>query len=171
MLQNRNTCVNEDKVAELVPAYDPLTNGQSTNTCQWHRSNPDAALAKAHQGPISSERWSDEHMTSGMLCSKSPGRKDCVDFAGELVPELFGISQYSSWRRKNKYSNYITIDTKLSTSECIIFAATSKLFAATLTYSYRLQDHHHNYHGTWDCIQRTWRSEEARIYYHSLLRM
>jgi len=28
MLQNRNTCVNKDKVAELVPAYNPLTNGQ-----------------------------------------------------------------------------------------------------------------------------------------------
>jgi len=31
MLQNRNTCVNKDKVAELVPAYNPLTNGQCDN--------------------------------------------------------------------------------------------------------------------------------------------
>jgi hypothetical protein len=158
MLQNRNTCVNKDKVAELVPAYNPLTNGQCamvvrcvtlttiknselqgtsfcifnfnhyfiagalilTNTCQWHRSNPDAALAKAHQGPISSERWSDEHMTSGMLCSKSPGRRDCVDFAGvNILASSSFWSFYFFFHNKIKMCSRMATRGKLSDCPCI----------------------------------------------------
>ncbi|KAH0951651.1 hypothetical protein HN011_011232 [Eciton burchellii] len=97
-----------------------------------------------------------------------------------LVPGLFGVShgaiQFMAYEEmKNKYYNYLNvpIDTKLSTSEYIGFAAMSKLFAAASTYPYqvvraRLQDHHHNYRGTWDCIQSTWRYEGWHGFYKGL---
>lgn len=60
-----------------------------------------------------------------------------------------------------------------STSEYIFFAAISKLLAAASTYPYqvvraRLQDHHHNYRGSVDCIQSIWRSERLRGFYKGL---
>lgn len=59
---------------------------------------------------------------------------------------------------------------KQSTSEYLFFAAASKLVAASVTYPYqvvraRLQDHHHSYAGTMDCISKTWRYEGARGFY------
>ncbi|GAB1859651.1 Mitochondrial folate transporter/carrier [Camponotus japonicus] len=97
-----------------------------------------------------------------------------------LVPGLFGVShgaiQFMVYEEmKNKYYNYLNvpIDTKLSTTEYIIFAAMSKLIAAASTYPYqviraRLQDHHHDYRGTWHCIQCTWRYEGWHGFYKGL---
>ncbi|XP_018398406.1 PREDICTED: mitochondrial folate transporter/carrier [Cyphomyrmex costatus] len=97
-----------------------------------------------------------------------------------LVPGLFGVShgaiQFMAYEEmKNKYYNYlnVAIDTKLSTTEYIIFAAMSKLIAAASTYPYqvvraRLQDHHHNYRGTWHCVQCTWRYESWHGFYKGL---
>ncbi|XP_029662814.1 mitochondrial folate transporter/carrier [Formica exsecta] len=97
-----------------------------------------------------------------------------------LVPGLFGVShgaiQFMVYEEmKNKYYNYldVPIDTKLSTTEYIVFAAMSKLLAAASTYPYqvvraRLQDHHHDYRGTWHCIQCTWRYESWRGFYKGL---
>ncbi|XP_050456204.1 mitochondrial folate transporter/carrier [Cataglyphis hispanica] len=97
-----------------------------------------------------------------------------------LVPGLFGVShgaiQFMVYEEmKNKYYNYLNvpIDTKLSTTEYIVFAAMSKLIAAASTYPYqvvraRLQDHHHDYRGTWHCIQCTWRYESWRGFYKGL---
>ncbi|EZA61844.1 mitochondrial folate transporter/carrier isoform X2 [Ooceraea biroi] len=97
-----------------------------------------------------------------------------------LVPGLFGVShgaiQFMAYEEmKNKYYNYLNvpIDTKLSTTEYIIFAAMSKLIAAASTYPYqvvraRLQDHHHDYRGTWHCVQCTWRYESWRGFYKGL---
>jgi len=97
-----------------------------------------------------------------------------------LVPGLFGVShgaiQFMAYEEmKNKYYNYlnVSIDTKLKTSEYIVFAAMSKLCAIASTYPYqvmraRLQDHHHNYRGIWDCIQSTWRYEGWQGFYKGL---
>ncbi|XP_018352503.1 PREDICTED: mitochondrial folate transporter/carrier [Trachymyrmex septentrionalis] len=97
-----------------------------------------------------------------------------------LVPGLFGVShgaiQFMAYEEmKNKYYNYLNvpIDTKLSTTEYIVFAAMSKLIAAASTYPYqvvraRLQDHHHDYRGTWHCIQCTWRYESWNGFYKGL---
>ncbi|XP_012534626.1 mitochondrial folate transporter/carrier [Monomorium pharaonis] len=97
-----------------------------------------------------------------------------------LVPGLFGVShgaiQFMVYEEmKNEYYNYLNvpIDTKLSTTEYIIFAAMSKLIAAGSTYPYqvvraRLQDHHHDYRGTWHCVQCTWRYEGWRGFYKGL---
>ncbi|XP_012232309.1 solute carrier family 25 member 32 [Linepithema humile] len=97
-----------------------------------------------------------------------------------LVPGLFGVShgaiQFMAYEEmKNKYYNYLNvpIDSKLSTTEYIVFAAISKLIAAASTYPYqvvraRLQDHHHDYRGTWHCIQCTWRYESWRGFYKGL---
>ncbi|XP_029155340.1 mitochondrial folate transporter/carrier [Nylanderia fulva] len=97
-----------------------------------------------------------------------------------LVPGLFGVShgaiQFMVYEEmKNKYYNYLNvpIDTKLSTTEYIVFAAMSKLIAAASTYPYqvvraRLQDHHHDYRGTWHCVQCTWRYEGWRGFYKGL---
>ncbi|CAL1681746.1 unnamed protein product [Lasius platythorax] len=97
-----------------------------------------------------------------------------------LVPGLFGVShgaiQFMVYEEmKNKYYNYLNvpIDSKLSTTEYIVFAAMSKLIAAASTYPYqvvraRLQDHHHHYRGTWHCVQCTWRYEGWRGFYKGL---
>ncbi|XP_015587464.1 mitochondrial folate transporter/carrier [Cephus cinctus] len=97
-----------------------------------------------------------------------------------LVPGMFGVShgaiQFMAYEEmKNKYNIYrdLPIDTKLGTMDYIVFAALSKLIAAASTYPYqvvraRLQDHHHDYRGTWDCIQLTWRGEGWRGFYKGL---
>lgn len=61
-----------------------------------------------------------------------------------------------------------------ATSEYLAFAAISKLIAAAATYPYqvvraRLQDHHHRYSGTWDCIKQTWRYERMGGFYKGLV--
>lgn len=61
-----------------------------------------------------------------------------------------------------------------ATSEYLAFAAISKLIAAAATYPYqvvraRLQDHHHNYRGTLDCIKQTWRYERMGGFYKGLM--
>ncbi|XP_063979107.1 solute carrier family 25 member 32 [Diachasmimorpha longicaudata] len=97
-----------------------------------------------------------------------------------LVPGMFGVShgaiQFMTYEEmKNHYNIYrkMPIDTKLGTMEYIFFAAISKLIAAASTYPYqvvraRLQDHHHDYKGTWHCIQVTWRGEGWRGFYKGL---
>lgn len=57
--------------------------------------------------------------------------------------------------------------------ENIGLAASSKFIAAATTYPYqvvraRLQDHHHDYRGTWHCIQSTFRSEGIKGFYKGL---
>ncbi|XP_012284734.1 mitochondrial folate transporter/carrier [Orussus abietinus] len=97
-----------------------------------------------------------------------------------LVPGMFGVShgaiQFMTYEEmKNRYNTYqnLPIDNKLSILEYIVFAAVSKLIAAATTYPYqvvraRLQDQHHSYKGTLDCIQLTWRGEGWRGFYKGL---
>ncbi|KAL7736785.1 hypothetical protein ACLKA6_015630 [Drosophila palustris] len=97
-----------------------------------------------------------------------------------FVPGMLGVShgaiQFMTYEElKNAYNEYrkLPIDTKLATSEYLAFAAISKLIAAAATYPYqvvraRLQDHHHRYSGTWDCIRQTWRHERAIGFYKGL---
>lgn len=54
-----------------------------------------------------------------------------------------------------------------------MFAAFSKLVAAIFTYPYqvvrtRLQDQHHDYRGTLDCINRIWRLEQFKGFYKGI---
>ncbi|XP_061395826.1 solute carrier family 25 member 32 [Musca vetustissima] len=98
-----------------------------------------------------------------------------------FVPGMLGVShgaiQFMTYEEmKNCYNEYrkLPIDTKLATSEYLAFAAISKLIAAAATYPYqvvraRLQDHHHSYQGTWDCIKQTWRYERMRGFYKGLV--
>lgn len=97
-----------------------------------------------------------------------------------FVPGIFGVShgalQFMTYEEmKNTYNEYrmVPIDTKLAAIEYLTFAACSKLVAAGLTYPYqvvraRLQDHHHDYKGSWDCVVRTWRYEGTRGFYKGL---
>ncbi|KAJ9582326.1 hypothetical protein L9F63_003331, partial [Diploptera punctata] len=97
-----------------------------------------------------------------------------------FVPGIFGVShgavQFMTYEEmKNQYTQYklVPIDTKLGTAEYLTFAASSKLVAAALTYPYqvvraRLQDQHHDYKGSWDCVTRTWRYEGIRGFYKGL---
>uniref|UniRef100_W8BHA3 Mitochondrial folate transporter/carrier n=1 Tax=Ceratitis capitata TaxID=7213 RepID=W8BHA3_CERCA len=98
-----------------------------------------------------------------------------------FVPGILGVShgalQFMTYEEmKNYYNTYrkLPIDTKLATSEYLAFAAISKLIAAAATYPYqviraRLQDHHLNYTGSWDCIKQTWRYERMRGFYKGLV--
>ncbi|XP_055853656.1 mitochondrial folate transporter/carrier [Episyrphus balteatus] len=97
-----------------------------------------------------------------------------------FFPSMLGVShgalQFMTYEEmKNSYNEHrkLPIDTKLATSEYLAFAAVSKLIAAAATYPYqviraRLQDHHHNYKGTWDCVKITWRFEGCRGFYKGL---
>ncbi|BFG03471.1 mitochondrial folate transporter/carrier [Drosophila madeirensis] len=97
-----------------------------------------------------------------------------------FVPGMLGVShgaiQFMTYEElKNAYNEYrkLPIDTKLATTEYLAFAAVSKLIAAAATYPYqvvraRLQDHHHRYNGTWDCIKQTWRFEGGKGFYKGL---
>lgn len=58
--------------------------------------------------------------------------------------------------------------------EYLSFAAMSKLIAAATTYPYqvvraRMQDHHHHYEGSWDCVRQTFRYEGVAGFYKGLL--
>ncbi|XP_022187680.1 mitochondrial folate transporter/carrier [Nilaparvata lugens] len=97
-----------------------------------------------------------------------------------FIPGMFGVShgalQFMTYEEmKNFYNQYrnLPIDTKLGTSEYLMFAAVSKLLAAALTYPYqvvraRLQDHRGGYAGTLDCINKTWRFEGVEGFYKGL---
>lgn len=97
-----------------------------------------------------------------------------------FVPGIFGVShgaiQFMTYEEmKNTYNQYrmVPIDTKLGSVEYLTFAAFSKLVAAALTYPYqviraRLQDQHHDYKGSWDCVCRTWRYEGVLGFYKGL---
>lgn len=97
-----------------------------------------------------------------------------------FIPGMFGVShgaiQFMVYEElKNWYNNYlhVPIDTKLNTWEYIFFAAVSKLMAAASTYPYqvvraRLQDHHHNYSGSVECVRSIWRSEGIKGFYKGL---
>ncbi|XP_067010745.2 solute carrier family 25 member 32 [Anabrus simplex] len=97
-----------------------------------------------------------------------------------FVPGIFGVShgalQFMTYEEmKNKYNQYrkSPIDTKLGSMEYLSFAAMSKLIAAAATYPYqviraRLQDQHHDYKGSWDCVKRIWRFEGLRGFYKGL---
>ncbi|XP_023332803.1 mitochondrial folate transporter/carrier [Eurytemora carolleeae] len=88
-----------------------------------------------------------------------------------FTPGLFGVShgavQFMAYEElKCKYNQYRKqpIDTKLSTTEYLLFAAISKFFAAVSTYPYqviraRLQDANCTYSGATDCIRQTVKKE------------
>lgn len=98
-----------------------------------------------------------------------------------FIPGMFGVThgalQFMTYEEmKAFYNEYrkLPIDSKLTTSEYISFAAISKLIAAAATYPYqvlrtRLQDQHHNYEGTWDCVKKTWKYERMRGFYKGLV--
>ncbi|KAL5014678.1 hypothetical protein ScPMuIL_008948 [Solemya velum] len=98
-----------------------------------------------------------------------------------FVPGVLGIShgalQFMTYEEmKNAFNAYrnCPVDTRLSSSEYIMFAALSKTFAATMTYPYqvlrsRLQDQHHKYGGTIDVIRQIVKYEGAKGFYKGLL--
>ncbi|CAH1103479.1 unnamed protein product [Psylliodes chrysocephalus] len=97
-----------------------------------------------------------------------------------FVPGMFGVVhgalQFMTYEEmKAFYNKYRKLphDNKLTTGEYIGFAAVSKLIAAAATYPYqviraRLQDQHHSYGGTWDCVKKTWRFERMAGFYKGL---
>jgi len=97
-----------------------------------------------------------------------------------FVPGMFGVShgaiQFMTYEEmKTWYNKYRKqpIDTKLGTSEYLMFAAVSKLIAAGTTYPYqvvraRLQDQHRVYSGVMDVIRQTWRYEGLAGFYKGL---
>ncbi|KAB0801081.1 hypothetical protein PPYR_05435 [Photinus pyralis] len=97
-----------------------------------------------------------------------------------LVPGMFGVThgalQFMTYEEmKEFYNRYrgVPFDTKLTTKEYLFCAATSKLIAAAATYPYqviraRLQDQHHSYTGSWDCIKKTFKYEGIRGFYKGL---
>ncbi|KAL8575033.1 hypothetical protein ACOMHN_063565 [Nucella lapillus] len=94
-----------------------------------------------------------------------------------FVPGMLGIShgalQFMAYEEmKTIYNQYRKqpLDTKLGSIEYILFAATSKMFAACLTYPYqvirsRLQDQHRVYKGVIDVCQQIVRKESYRGFY------
>lgn len=94
-----------------------------------------------------------------------------------FVPGMLGIShgalQFMAYEEmKTLYNQYRKqpLDTKLGSFEYILFAATSKMFAACLTYPYqvirsRLQDQHRSYNGVIDVCQQIIRKESYRGFY------
>ncbi|KAL1493290.1 hypothetical protein ABEB36_011373 [Hypothenemus hampei] len=97
-----------------------------------------------------------------------------------FVPGMFGVMhgavQFMTYEEMkafyNQYRNFHH-DKKLTTGEYLGFAALSKLIAAVSTYPYqvlrtRLQDQHHNYNGTWDCVKKTWAYEGLRGFYKGM---
>lgn len=98
-----------------------------------------------------------------------------------FVPGIFGIShgalQFVAYEELKKwyftYQDY-TADIRLGTTEYLVFAALSKMFAATATYPYqvvraRMQEQHRQYNGMTDVIRLTWRHEGVAGFYKGLL--
>ncbi|XP_014219617.1 mitochondrial folate transporter/carrier [Copidosoma floridanum] len=97
-----------------------------------------------------------------------------------LVPGLFGVShgamQFMTYEELKKFYNIYRnrpFNEKLGTIQYIFCAAISKMIASTVTYPYqviriRLQDQHHNYKGTLDCIRCIWKYEKGGGYYKGL---
>ncbi|XP_074656301.1 solute carrier family 25 member 32-like [Tubulanus polymorphus] len=97
-----------------------------------------------------------------------------------FLPGAFGVShgalQFMAYEEmKNLYNNYrnTPINTKLNPLEYIVFAALSKIFAASSTYPYqvvrsRLQDQHRRYNGILHVIKETWRFEGVYGFYKGL---
>jgi len=94
-----------------------------------------------------------------------------------FIPGMFGVThgalQFMTYEEMKAFYNQsrkLPFDNKLTTVEYLCFAAISKLVAAAATYPYqviraRLQDQHHSYAGTWDCINKTWKFEGVRGFY------
>ncbi|XP_044001194.1 mitochondrial folate transporter/carrier isoform X2 [Aphidius gifuensis] len=97
-----------------------------------------------------------------------------------IVPGMFGVShgaiQFMIYEEMKKGYNVYKdkpFNTKPEFLENIGLAASSKFIAAASTYPYqvvraRLQDHHHDYRGTWHCVQSTFRSEGIKGFYKGL---
>lgn len=98
-----------------------------------------------------------------------------------FVPGMFGVThgalQFMTYEEMKAFYNHyrgLPFDNKLTTREYLGFAAVSKLIAAAATYPYqviraRMQDQHHSYEGTWDCVKRTWKYERVRGFYKGLV--
>lgn len=94
-----------------------------------------------------------------------------------FLPGVMGVShgaiQFMVYEEMQTfYNGYMNkpIDTRLKSVEYIVFAALSKIIAATITYPYqvirsRLQDQHSTYDGIVDCIRRIYRFEGLRGFY------
>jgi len=97
-----------------------------------------------------------------------------------FVPGLFGVIhgaiQFMAYEDlKNRYNIYRgkPIDSPLSPSTYLMFAAISKVIAAVTTYPYqvvraRLQDTDCKYSGSWDCLNRTVKHEGVGGLYKGL---
>nr|XP_027196507.1 mitochondrial folate transporter/carrier-like isoform X1 [Dermatophagoides pteronyssinus] len=97
-----------------------------------------------------------------------------------FVPGIFGVShgalQFMAYEELKRYyiEHYgLRREERLGTLAYLGCAATSKLFAAVITYPYqvvraRLQDQYANYNGVMDVIRRTWRYESLRGFYKGL---
>jgi len=100
-------------------------------------------------------------------------------YAG-FVPGMVGVShgalQFMAYEELkcsyNKYNN-MPIDTRLGSSEYLLFAAISKFFAAVTTYPYqvvraRLQETECRYNGVLDCIRKTFKYEGIIGFYKGM---
>ncbi|XP_046859545.1 mitochondrial folate transporter/carrier-like [Xenia sp. Carnegie-2017] len=99
-----------------------------------------------------------------------------------FLPGLFGVShgalQFMAYEELKKFhSSYFgtPVDKKLSSSDYIVMAALSKIFASATTYPYqvvrtRLQDQYNieRYNGALDVVIKTWRFEGFRGFYKGL---
>ncbi|XP_069107187.1 solute carrier family 25 member 32-like isoform X2 [Argopecten irradians] len=98
-----------------------------------------------------------------------------------FLPGVFGIShgavQFMAYEEmKTQYNIYRErhLDYRLKSLEYIVFAALSKIIAASTTYPYqvirsRLQDQHRHYNGNLDIIRQIFRYEGWRGFYKGLL--
>ncbi|XP_046363035.1 mitochondrial folate transporter/carrier-like isoform X1 [Haliotis rufescens] len=97
-----------------------------------------------------------------------------------FVPGVFGIShgalQFMAYEEMktvyNTYRNQAN-DTRLGSAEYVVFAALSKMFAASTTYPYqvlrsRIQDQHREYGGIRDIIRQIFKYEGIRGLYKGL---
>ena len=138
-----------------------------TRLCLQYENNVDLTSTKNYRG-----------MMDGLFkIYRTEGLKGL--YSG-FVPGVFGTFhgaiQFMTYEEmKNAFNQYkkLPIDTKLSTYEYLIFAAISKLIAASSTYPYqvirtRLQDQHHSYKGALDCIKQTYKYEKIPGFYLGL---
>ncbi|CAH1776198.1 unnamed protein product [Owenia fusiformis] len=135
----------------------------------------------------------DRFSIDGTKCQKSQQYSGMVDtmtkiykFEGikglykGMLPGVFGVShgalQFMAYEQlKQKYNSYRERpqDCRFNSMEYIMFAALSKVFAASATYPYqvirsRLQDQHRQYNGIADVIRQTWRFEGFKGFYKGL---